>query len=404
MIANATYLAFIALISVGAAVIIGKFSHLSHTGTVMLAALVAFYLLMANPIRAGTTPGSLDDVLTPICAKYDLPALAGAIFTTDGIVEIAAVGVRKKGDPTPVTTSDLWHLGSDTKAMTAALAGTFVVEKKLSWDDKVISYFPELADKIAPAIKDITISQVLHHEAGLSENLSLWNRAFLTGTPSRQRQQAVATILESPAYTPGTFHYANNDYILIGAILEKIAGKPWEDLIRERIFNPLHMDSAGFGGTGTVGQIDQPWPHFANGSPAPSNGPGADNPAYMGPCGTVHCSLTDWSKFLVDQLRGGTGLTALLPTEIYQAMQPDPLPDRNDTYGYGWIIVDRPWAGGKALTHSGSNTMNLAICWLAPAKKFGVLVCCNQGVNETTFKACDAAASALIQRHLASER
>jgi D-alanyl-D-alanine carboxypeptidase len=69
-------------------------------------------------------------------------------------------------------------------------------------------------------------------------------------------------------------------------------------------------------------------------------------------------------------------------------------------YGYGWIVTNRPWAGGKALTHAGSNTMNFCNCWLAPAKKFGVLVCMNQGGGKT-FNASDDAASALIDRYLA---
>jgi CubicO group peptidase (beta-lactamase class C family) len=267
-------------------------------------------------------------ILEPIRVKYHLPALAGAIFTCDGVVEMAAVGVRKAGTDIPVTANDLWHLGSDGKVMTAMLAGSFVGEKKLSWDDKVISYFPELAQKVPPTMREITIRQVLWHQAGLSENLSLWSRFFLKGSPSQQRQMAVETILEYPAYTPGTFHYANNDYILIGAILEKIGGKPWEDLMRKRIFLPLHMDSAGFGGTGTVGQIDQPWPHFASGIPAPYNGPDADNSAYMGPAGSIHLSMTDWAKFLADQMRGGNGMPALLPAPFTRTFK-NPVPTPN---------------------------------------------------------------------------
>jgi CubicO group peptidase (beta-lactamase class C family) len=370
---------------------------LFHSVPQLLGFIMAFFFTSQSSFSAPAP--SLASVLDPIRAKYNLPSLAGAVFTTDGIVDMAAVGVRKSGNTTPVTKDDLWHLGSDTKMMTAMLAGTFVVEKKLSWDDKVISYFPELAQKVSPAMKEITIRQVLWHQAGLSENLSLWSRYLLSGSPIHQRQMAVESILESPAYTPGTFHYANNDYILIGAILEKISGKPWEDLMRERIFVPLHMDSAGFGGTGTVGKIDQPWPHFASGIPSPSNGPDADNPVYMGPCGNVHLSMTDWAKFLADQMRGGLGMKALLPNEIYQAMQ---RPAPNSEYGYGWIIVDRPWAGGKALTHAGSNTLNFCVCWLAPAKKFGVLVCTNQG-GDIAFKACDAAAYALILRYQAKD-
>jgi CubicO group peptidase (beta-lactamase class C family) len=300
--------------------------------------------------------------------------------------------VRKAGTDIPVTVNDLWHLGSDTKAMTATLAGTFVAEKKFSWGDKVISFFPEIADKIPSAIKDITIAQVLSHQAGLSENLSLWNRYFLAGSPSQQRLKAAELILESPSYAPGAFHYANNDYILIGAILEKISGQSWEDLMWKRVFAPLHMDSAGFGGTGTVGKIDQPWPHFANGDPAPSNGSETDNPAYMGPAGSVHCSMADWARFLADQLRGGSGRAALLPPAIYTAMQ---TPAANSDYGFGWIIVQRQWAGGNMLSHAGSNTMNYAACWLGPARGFGVLVCSNQA-GDSLATACNDAAEAMF--------
>jgi CubicO group peptidase (beta-lactamase class C family) len=357
--------------------------------------------LWTNPSRAQTANDpALAAILEPIRVKYHLPALAGAIFTVDGVAEMAAVGVRKAGTDVPVTPNDLWHLGSDGKVMTSMLAGTFVAEKKLSWDDKVISFFPELAPKVPPAMKEITIRQVLWHQAGLSENLSLWSRFFLKGSPTEQRQMSVDSILEYPAYTPGTFHYANNDYILIGAILEKIGGKPWEDLMRERIFAPLNMASAGFGGTGTVGKIDQPWPHFASGLPAPSNGPDADNSAYMGPAGSVHLSMTDWTKFLADQMRGGSGMPALLPASIYADIQS---PGPNSKYGFGWMIVQREWAGGKALCHTGSNTMNFCNCWLAPSKNFGVLVCINQGGGKT-FNASDDAATAMIDRYVAKSK
>jgi CubicO group peptidase (beta-lactamase class C family) len=342
----------------------------------------------------------LGAVLESIRGKYRLPALAGAIFTTDGVVDMATTGVRKAGTDIPVTTDDLWHLGSDTKIMTATLAGTFVAEKKLSWGDKVSSFFPEIAEKIPASIEDITIAQVLSHQAGLSENLSLWNRAFLTGSIMEQRRKAAELILESPAYAPGAFHYANNDYILIGAILEKISGQSWEDLMRERIFGPLKMESAGFGGTGTIGQIDQPWPHFANGEPAPENGPETDNAAYMGPCGSVHCSMADWAKFLADQLRGGSGMTALLPPEIYAALQ---TPAANSDYGFGWRISQRSWANGKMLSHAGSNTMNYAACWLGPARGMGVLVCSNQA-GDALPAACNEAAEAMMSIYFKTSR
>jgi len=62
----------------------------------------------------------------------------------------------------------------------------------------------------------------------------------------------------------------------------------------------------------------------------------------------------------------------------------------------GWMVVDnQPWAGGPALTHAGSNTMWLAVAWLAPEKDFAVVVTCNQA----NFEACNEACIALISDH-----
>ncbi len=353
--------------------------------------LAIFLLGAARELHADGAP-PLASVLEPIRAQYQLPAMGGAIFNTDGLVEMAAVGVRKAGTTVPVTPGDLWHLGSDTKMMTATLAGTFVAEGKLAWDAKVISFFPEIADRVPAAMRDVTLAQVLSHQAGLKENLD-WRALSRTGSLRDQRQAAAEEALTTPGFAPGTYHYANTDYVVVGAILEKIGGKPWEDLIRERIFQPLGMTSAGFGGTGTTGQVDQPWPHLTSGDPAPFNGPLMDNAEVMGPAGTVHSSMADWAKFLADQLRGGAGMKALLPGAIYEAMQTNHA--GASQYGFGWTVLQRPWAGGVALMHNGSNTMNYCVCWLAPAKKFGVLVCINQGGGKT-FEAADEAATAMI--------
>jgi CubicO group peptidase (beta-lactamase class C family) len=350
--------------------------------------------VMAEQKYKGAT---LSDLLERVRAKYHLPALAGAIVTDDGVVDMAAVGVRKAGTNVAVMTGDLWHLGSDTKAMTALLAGTFVAQGKLSWNDKVVSFFPEIADKIPAANRDITIAQVLSHRAGLEGNLPRWQAVLLAGPITDQRRAAAEAALQSPAYAPGAFHYSNCDYVVIGAILEKLGGKSWEDLMRERIFQPLHMDSAGFGGTGTVGQIDQPWPHRADGSPVPSNGPLTDNLPYMAPAGAVHCTMADWGKFLADQMRGGSGKQALLPAAIYTAMQ---TPALNSDYGFGWMIVPRPWAGGKMLSHAGSNTMNFAACWLGPARGYGVLVCSNRG-GDALGQATNEAQEAMLRWYAA---
>lgn len=366
-------------------------------------------LTVCSTLRSGAA-NDLQGQIEAIRAKYNLPALGGAIFTAGGLKEMAVTGVRKRGDATPATKSDLWHLGSDTKVMTATLAGTFVAEKKLAWSDKVVRFFPEIAGQVPPAMRDVTVADVLRHKAGLVENVNagplarLWNQAYRNGALNEQRLAASREALLKPAYAPGTFHYSNTDYVVVAAILERISGKPWEELMRERIFKPLGMHSAGFGGLGTPGKIDQPWPHQVSGVPMPNNGRTVDNPPFMAPAGEVHCTMADWSKFLADQLRGGAGLKALLPADIYQAIQSDPAyKGKGEGYGFGWGICNRGWAGGKTLTHAGSNTMNYCICWLAPLKKFGVLVVTNQG-GDTAAKAADEVASLLVQRYQAGTK
>jgi CubicO group peptidase (beta-lactamase class C family) len=104
---------------------------------------------------------------------------------------------------------------------------------------------------------------------------------------------------------PGTkYLYSNLGYVIAGAIAEKAADASWEELITRALFEPLGMESAGFGGAGTPGQIDEPWGHTADGRPVTENGPEADNPPVMGPAGRVQCTIADWAKFVADQLRG----------------------------------------------------------------------------------------------------
>jgi hypothetical protein len=69
------------------------------------------------------------------------------------------------------------------------------------------------------------------------------------------------------------------------------------------------------------------------------------------------------------------------------------------TYALGWDTAKRDWAGGTALTHTGSNTMFFAVMWLAPAKDCAVVVATNLGGN-TAAKACDKTAWKLIQEYL----
>ena len=83
------------------------------------------------------------------------------------VVAFGAVGTRKVNVSLPVTVNDRFHLGSDTKAMTALLAAMFVEQDKLRWDATVAEIFPELATAMAPGLQRVTLVQLLSHTSGI---------------------------------------------------------------------------------------------------------------------------------------------------------------------------------------------------------------------------------------------
>jgi CubicO group peptidase (beta-lactamase class C family) len=383
-----------------------------HTTMPRTAFGLAFLVL---PTLAGTTfanppddpaptPEQVAALLEPIRARHKLPALAGAIVGPDGAVVVAAVGHRVAGSPEEVTPEDKFHLGSDTKAMTATLLATFVEEGKLSWETTLADALPDLAERMHPDLRKVTIAQLLAHRAGLSgetsaPGLSLGAMRALEGPlPPHRLDYAARVLSERPAYPPGSkFEYANRGYIVAGVIAERLGESSWEDLMRSRIFEPLKMTTAGFGAMASPGQHDQPWPHASMfGVPVPiAPGPLADNPALIGPAGTAHMSLGDWSKFVACHLRAGRGEIALLKPETFATLHAKP--DEGE-YAYGWVFVERGWAGGTALTHAGSNTLNFCVVWMAPERNFAVLAATNYG-GEGAPKACDEVSAALIKLH-----
>ena len=333
-------------------------------------------------------------LLRPLLEKHGVPALAAAVVTDAGWERCGAVGARKRGAEEQVTADDLWHLGSDTKAMTATLVGLLVEEGALAWDTRVAEVLPELAASFHPDVKEVAVRQLLAHRGGVRANLNWGAITKAGGTLSEQRLRAVREGLsERPESPSGTRTlYSNLGYVIVGAVIERKTGRTWEEALAARVFNPLGMTRAGFGGTGTPGQLDQPWGHTDKGRPVAKNGPDMDNPPVLGPAGRVHCSLRDWSLFVADQLRGAQGQDGLLKAETYRVLH---TPVAGGELALGWAVCERPWGGGTVLTHSGCNTMNYAVAWLAPKRDFAVLVCCNQG-DDAAEKACDQAASALI--------
>ncbi len=187
--------------------------------------------------------------------------------------------------------------------------------------------------------------------------------------------------------------------MIIGAVLEARTGKSWEVVIKEELFKPLGMNGCGFGAQARAkaNPVDQPWPHTRTAGmlrPVTPDFQG-DNPPTLGPAGTVHCTLDDWGKFAQLHMDGFNGRnTSLLKSSAFKKLHQS-YPGDEYTYG-GWLRVDRPWAGGPTFTHSGSNTMNHAVIWMAPLKDSSFLAVTNAG-GEGAEQAADEAVSMLVK-------
>lgn len=367
-------------------------------------ALLLLLIPVSRPAAAEGKPRDCAPLLEPIRARHDVPGMAGAVVEGDRLVALGATGVRVRGKEPKVTVEDRWHLGSCTKAMTATLCGMLVEEKRLSWTATVGGAFPDLAPAMDPKWKGVTLEQLLTHRGGAPAELKfddLWNRlrAFRGSPVEARRVLLEGVVARSPLFDPGTaFTYSNAGYAIAGAMAEGAAGKPWEALLRERIFRPLGMESAGFGAPGSAKAMDEPWGHRDDGTPIPP-GPSADNPAAIGPASTVHTSIADWAKFAALHLRGDRGEARLLRKETFARLH-EPADGRKEGYAMGWGVAVQPGSGGRVLTHAGSNTMWYCVAWIAPERDFAVLVCCNRG-GDAAEKACEEASGALVQEHLA---
>ncbi|MGE0224042.1 MAG: serine hydrolase domain-containing protein [Acetobacteraceae bacterium] len=361
----------------------------------------------------------LEETLRPYLNRHDLPALAAAIVQGGAIIAAGAVGTRKAGAAIPVTLNDRFHIGSDTKALTALLAASFVEQGALRWDTTVGDVFSDMLEGMNEGLRRVTLQQLLSHTSGIPSD----NDAFgdlltrsLTQDGLNLNELRVWLVREwrtQPlASPPGTrFAYSNMGYTLAGAMLERVSHTSWEELIVQRVFTPLGLRSAGFGPQSSPGRIDAPLPHRTNddGTLKPMMaGPNADNPAIIGPAGTVHMSVPDfaaWAGWNAGEGRRPPYLVhretlRKLHTKVIDAPpKPDSPPGTPSPGGYalGWGVVSVPWADEPLITHSGSNMMNFAMIWLRPSRDFAMVLTTNVGGNKAD-EALKSLSEALFRR------
>src|SRR5687767_14924414 len=156
---------------------------------------LALGLLCLTPLtlRASTpTTKDVSPLLTPILEKHDLPGIAAAVVRNGETVATGVAGVRTRAKPDKVQLTDRFHIGSDTKAMTAMLCGILVDEGKLKWGQTLGETFPELKKSMHPDYHAVTLEQLLTNRGGAPGDLlkdELWGKLWQhKGTPTSARR------------------------------------------------------------------------------------------------------------------------------------------------------------------------------------------------------------------------
>ena len=400
----------------------------------------------AGSSEEDNAPVNVDAILQAILGRGgERFGMVAAVLRGERIIAQGAAGVRKRGTAERITLDDRFHLGSCTKAMTATLVAMLVEEGKLNWTTTLGELFADTVKPMHPAWEKVTLPQVLAHRSGLRLDPDGLARAFnllflapyasLRSGPESMRSSeetlpqqrleiARQALSRPPGFPPGTkFLYSNEGYILAGAVLEHLTGRAWEDLMRERLFQPLGISTGGFGPPGAAGKTDQPWGHSSVlGKPIDPGSPAAEFPLYYGPAGLAHMTITDWAKFIGLHLRGDPAnphcQAALLKLDTFAELHVvapattyfmgwvmrrinflatgDATPAA--TYCAGWAISTASWAKGtqpgdtgRRLWHGGSNGQWLCAAFIAPEIDFAVLVACNRGLDIAVWKTRQAA-------------
>ena len=350
-------------------------------------------------------PGNFSPELEEIRARHELPGLVALAIRGGEVQFQGAVGRRRVDDATPIEMGDKLHLGSCGKAITATMVATLIEEGELTWDTTIAGALPELAESIHPGFHAVTILQLLQHQGGIAERrdppragLLANDLAYLEGDGVQQRWEAVPKVLErAPATRPGEgMEYSNYGYMTAGTMAETLLDTPWEELMLERVFEPLGMDSAGFCQPGTTGVIDQPRGHIEEAGKLLPQEPGVDPdlPLCIAPAGLMHCSMEDWSKFIQAHLEGARGRDNLLQAATFKRLQ---TPPSGAKYACGWGVEDRDWSPGPVLSHNGSNGAWFSVVWASPSLNLAVMAVCNSGQSAAPG-ALDEACALLLRK------
>jgi D-alanyl-D-alanine carboxypeptidase len=324
-------------------------------------------LAQQTPQLSDQTRGQVDQIARQVLESTGVPSASVAVVKDGSVVYTHAYGNARLEPPTPATAEMRYKIGSISKQFTATAILMLAEQGKLSLDDPVSRFVPDLT-----RAKEVTIRQLLSHTSGYQD---YWPQDYVPPfmlTPITADEILTRWARKPLDFDPGTqWQYSNTNYVIAGVIVEKASGMPLLRFLSTRIFEPLGMQS--------VVNIDQDhladtdptgYMRYALGPlrPAPREGKG-----WLFAAGELAMPVTDLAKWDVAMMN-----QQLLKSSSYQEMQKDVLLKNGTATGYALGITVRNQAGRRILEHSGEVSGFSAENVLFPEDHAAVIVLANQ--------------------------
>ncbi|HEX6054152.1 MAG TPA: serine hydrolase [Gemmatimonadaceae bacterium] len=342
-------------------------SFFSASVSVLLAAPFALAQTSAEP-----SPAELDRVFAQ-WSSNEGPGCAVAASRDGRTIYEAAYGMANLETGTPITPASIFHSASVSKQFTAMALMLLARDGKLSLDDEVRKYIPELPDYG----HRITLRHLLHHTSGLRDQwdlLALSRGRFEEDRITEADVLDIVTRQKALNFVPETeYLYSNTGYTLAGTVVHRVSGKTLRQFADERIFKPLGMTSTHFhddyhmivkGRTSAYARRpDGQWrvsiPNF-------------DTYGATSLYTTVG-DLLEWQENFRKTVVGDTAMLREMQTSAVLA--------NGDTTGYGLGVSVGGGRGRMLVGHSGADAGYRAYTGRYPEYGFAIAVLCNASTS-----------------------
>jgi D-alanyl-D-alanine carboxypeptidase len=309
----------------------------------LLSSLLWLFALHAG----GQTPLEVRlDSLFDRLEKHEKAMGSVAVHRGDSLLYRRALGFAEVEQQVRAHPGTRYRIGSISKTFTATMILQLVAEGKIGLEDHLNAYFPTV-----PKSGEITIAHLLRHRSGLFNFTDDPAYGDWLHEPRTREQMLDLFSQHRTAFPPGTeASYSNTNYVLLSFILEKVEGKPYADILRQRIVRPLGLSDTGFGRAISVSQGDARSYHRLGGWEAAGE---TDASIPMGAGGLVS-TPSDLNRFYRALLRGD-----LLPPELLAEM-------RRIEDGFGMGLIQFPYGNKQSFGHTGGIDGFMAISGYFP--------------------------------------